>query len=411
MSSKNYFIGLMSGTSLDAIDVAIVDIQPVNKIGCQDKISLVASHSVSLPKLIKSNLIHLSFEQNVNMQILGHTGVQLAHLFADAINDLMDKYKIDKSQVTAIGSHGLTIRHQPNDEFPFSMQITDANLLAQLTGIDVVSDFRNMDIAVGGQGAPLVPAFHQALFAQQFNTEAGEQHDDNSACILLNLGGIANITVLNPNAEVVGFDTGPANTLLDTWCEMHTQKPYDAQGMWAASGVVNHTLLDIMLEDNYFSLPWPKSTGKELFNIAWLNKQLELYTVKINEPAIKELLTQKDFQQLLPEDIQRTLLQLTVITAAEQIKTFTHTKKLFICGGGVHNQFLIAQLQQELPQYIIQATDSLGINSDALEAMAFAWLAYCRVNLMSANSPSVTGAQKKIVMGSWYSAKADKVIN
>lgn len=411
MSSRNYFIGLMSGTSLDAIDVAIVDIQPINTVGCYDKISLVASHCVSLPQVIKSNLKHLSFEQNVNMQILGRTGVQLAHLFADAVNDLMGKYKIDKSQVTAIGSHGLTIRHQPNDEFPFSMQITDASLLAQLTGIDVVSDFRNMDIAVGGQGAPLVPAFHQALFSQLFNTKPEKLDDDNTACILLNLGGIANITVLDPNAEVVGFDTGPANTLLDTWCEMHTQNAYDDEGAWAASGEVNQVLLGIMLEDDYFSLPWPKSTGKELFNIAWLNQQLELYRVKINELAKKNLLVNQYTEHLLPEDIQRTLLQLTVRTAAEQIKTFTHTKKLFICGGGVHNQFLIAQLQQELPQYIIDATDALGINSDALEAMAFAWLAYCRVNLISANSPSVTAAQKNIVMGSWYSSKADKVIN
>jgi anhydro-N-acetylmuramic acid kinase len=406
MNSKSYFVGLMSGTSLDAIDVAIVEIQSINSY---DKISLVAFHSVSLPKLIKSNLIHLSFEQNVNMQILGHTGVQLAQLFADAVNDLISQQQIDKSQIVAIGSHGLTIRHQPNDEFPFSMQITDANLLAQLTGIDVVSDFRNMDVAVGGQGAPLVPAFHQALFTQKSNTEIDQPLDDESeACILLNLGGIANITVLNPNADVIGYDTGPANTLLDTWCEKHTGKSYDSQGLWAASGVVNQTLLDIMLADRYFSLPWPKSTGKELFNLAWLSKQLELYAVKIaaditgNNPVP---------QDLLAEDIQRSLLQLTVVSAADQIKTFTHSKRLFICGGGVHNQFLIEQLQQQLPLYTIQATDELGINSDALEAMAFAWLAYCRINLISANSPSVTGARKQIVMGSWYSAKTDRVVN
>jgi anhydro-N-acetylmuramic acid kinase len=406
MNSKSYFVGLMSGTSLDAIDVAIVEIQTINSY---DKISLVAFQSASLPKLIKSNLIHLSFEKNVNMQILGQTGVQLARLFADAINDLVSQQKIDKSQIVAIGSHGLTIRHQPNDEFPFSMQITDANLLAQLTGIDVVSDFRNMDVAVGGQGAPLVPAFHQALFTQKFNTEIDQTlGDDSETCILLNLGGIANITVLNPNVDVIGYDTGPANTLLDTWCEKHTGKSYDNQGLWAASGVVNQVLLDIMLEDSYFSLSWPKSTGKELFNLAWLSKQLELYAAKVAEDITGN---NSIHQDLLAEDIQRTLLQLTVVSAADQIKTFTHTKKLFICGGGVKNQFLIEQLKQQLPQYTIQATDALGINSDALEAMAFAWLAYCRINLISANSPSVTGARKQIVMGSWYSAKTDRVVN
>jgi len=387
MNKKNYFIGLMSGTSLDGIDVALVDIQSQPSTN-DNKISLIASHSVSLPEPIKSQLIHLSFEQHININVLGETGIQLAKLFATAINDLLKSHNIDKNQIVAIGSHGLTIRHQPSGPLPFSMQITDSNLLAQLTGIDVISDFRNMDIAAGGQGAPLVPAFHQALFSEV-----------KGGCIILNLGGIANITVLNPKQNVLGYDTGPANTLLDTWCEKHTGNTYDKNGQWAASGKIIPELLEVMLTDPYFILSFPKSTGKELFNLAWLDTQLALYTEKMNVQVT----------ELAPEDIQATLLQLTVLSVASQIKLFTHTKTLFICGGGVHNQTLIKQLKQQLPQHNIESTDTFGIDSDALEAMAFAWLAYCRVNLISANSPSVTGAQSQIMMGGWYSAQMHKV--
>ena len=387
MNNKTYFIGLMSGTSLDGIDVALIDIQSLHSTN-DNKISLVASHSSPLPESIKSQLIHLSFEQNINISVLGETGIQLAHLFASAINTLLQSHNIDNKEVVAIGSHGITIRHQPVSSLPFSMQITDSNLLAQLTGIDVISDFRNMDIAVGGQGAPLVPAFHQALFSEI-----------KDGCIILNLGGIANITVLNPEQDVLGYDTGPANTLLDTWCQKHTGYAYDKNGHWASLGNVIPDLLDIMLTDPYFSLHFPKSTGKELFNLDWLNKQLALY---VNKVGIKPT-------ELAPEDIQATLLQLTVVTVVNQIKKFPHSQTLFICGGGLNNLCLIGQLKQQLPQHKIESTATFGINSDALEAMAFGWLAYCRVNLISANSPSVTGAQSQIIMGSWYSAKRNKV--
>lgn len=389
MNNKTYFIGLMSGTSLDGIDVAIVDIKSVQN-SKHHSIALIASQSVALPDSIKSQLIHLSFEQNVNMQTLGETGVQLAQLFAQSINALLASQGIDKSQIMAIGSHGLTIRHQPYGAFPFSLQITDPSLLAQLTGIDVVSDFRNMDIAVGGQGAPLVPAFHQALLGE---TSQG--------CIVLNLGGIANITVLNPGADVIGYDTGPANTLLDVWCEKHTLKAYDKNGIWASTGRVIPELLTLMLAEPYFAEAYPKSTGKELFNLDWLFNKIDEYQTISSTKLNKKLIP--------PEDIQRTLLELTVVSAALQIKQFTHTHTLFVCGGGVHNQCLVEQLQQQLPAHQIKATDEVGINSDALEAMAFAWLAYCRVHLISANSPSVTGAKSKVIMGSWYSAKSEKV--
>jgi anhydro-N-acetylmuramic acid kinase len=389
MNNKTYFIGLMSGTSLDAIDVAVVDIQRIGSSN-DNKISLIASHSVPLPNAIKSQLIHLSFEPDININVLGETSIELAQLFAKAINDLLKSQNIDSKQVVAIGSHGLTIRHQPNSPLPFSMQITDSNLLAQLTAIDVISDFRNMDIAAGGQGAPLVPAFHQAIFSE---VEGG--------CIILNLGGIANITVLNPKEKVLGYDTGPANTLLDAWCQKHTGNTYDKNGQWAASGKVIPELLEIMLEEPYLSMPFPKSTGKELFNLSWLEQKLSLHAEKI-DIGLTEF-------SIAPQDIQATLLQLTVLSTASQIKLFSHTKTLFICGGGVHNQFLIRQLERQLPQHKIKSTETFGINSDALEAMAFAWLAYCRINLISANSPSVTGAQSQIIMGCWYSAQRHKV--
>ena len=389
MNKKNYFIGLMSGTSLDGIDVALVDIQSTSSTN-DSNISLIASHSASLPEPIKAKLIHLSFDQHVDINVLGETGIELAHLFANAVNDLLTLHEINKDQIVAIGSHGLTVRHQPISPLPFSMQITDSSLLAQLTGIDVVGDFRNMDIAVGGQGAPLVPAFHQALFREV-----------KDGCIILNLGGIANITVLNPKQDVLGYDTGPANTLLDTWCYKHTGNTYDKNGQWASSGKVIPNLLEIMLSEPYFASSFPKSTGKELFNLTWLDKQLAIYVKMDNVHSDKGLIK--------PEDVQATLLQLTVLSAVSQIKFFSHTQTLFICGGGVHNQVLINQLKRQLPKYKIESTDTFGINSDALEAMAFAWLAYCRVNLISANSPSVTGAQSQIIMGSWYSGQMHKV--
>lgn len=419
MSSPQYYIGLMSGTSLDAIDVALVDISSVHDV------ALVAFSSLALPSDIKSQLKHLSFEADIQVQTLGETSVQLAHLFSDAINTLLSTRDITADQVIAIGSHGLTIRHNPNTKFPFSLQITDANLLAQLTGIDVISDFRNMDMAVGGQGAPLVPAFHQAMFGSNskfetsiFDTSTAEssmqdttkqatrsnhasdnQTTQSKECVVLNLGGIANITVLSSASEILGYDTGPANTLLDSWCEMHTGTPYDENGDWASKGKVVDDLLSVMLTEPYFDLQPPKSTGKELFNLNWLNRQLAAHAVKIGS-QINDI-------PVTPQDIQRTLLELTVVTAATQINKFSQIKTLYICGGGVHNRFLISQLRAQLPGFTIQSTDEVGINSDALEAMAFAWLAYCRVNLISANSPSVTGATKKIIMGSWYSAKTE----
>jgi len=293
-------------------------------------------------------------------------------------SQLLASNYIRPEQIRAIGSHGQTIRHMPEGKHAFSLQIGDPNSISVLTGIDVIADFRRKDIALGGQGAPLVPAFHQAAFGS-----------DKQSRVVVNIGGIANITYLpkDKSKQILGYDTGPGNTLLDAWCKKHTGNNYDAKGEWAAQSTADPQLLRTLYSHPYFHQSAPKSTGRELFHLAWLEQQLAVQTDKIE-----------------PQMVQTTLVALTSMSIAAQIHKFDDVEQVYVCGGGAQNEFLMEYLESDLHECELCYTDTLGIGTDAVEAMAFAWLAYAHINKISGNIPSVTGASRAAVLGTYCPA-------
>lgn len=359
------YIGLMSGTSVDSIDAVLLRLQP--------DLQVLATHSHPLPTTVRQQVLEIDAESP--LRLVAELDVLLGRLFAVAAQEVIAAAGVDASAVNAIGSHGQTVWHAPHGELPFTLQLGDPNIIAELTGITTVADFRRRDLAAGGQGAPLVPAFHREIFATA-----------ESSCVL-NLGGIANITVLGPHGAVSGFDTGPANTLLDSWimhCKAH---PYDAKGAWAASGTVIPALLEAMLRDAYFSRPAPKSTGPEHFNLAWLQQYLQ----------------DKDYR---PQDVQATLVELTATSVAQAVREHgTTAQQLLVCGGGVHNALLMKRLAALLAPLPVQSTAAMGIDPDYIEACAFAWLAQQRLQLQAGNVPAATGAQAPVVLGGVYYGK------
>ncbi|RCU51627.1 anhydro-N-acetylmuramic acid kinase [Corallincola holothuriorum] len=369
-----YYIGLMSGTSMDGIDAVLVDFS-------QPQPAILASHQHPLPEQLVSGLHQLCQPAANEINRLGAMDRELGQLFAEAVNALLAKTDIPASEITAIGSHGQTVRHHPHSCKGFTLQLGDANTIAVETGIDVVADFRRKDIALGGQGAPLVPAFHHALLA---SPECDR--------VILNIGGVANITWLPATDHtVLGFDTGPGNTLMDQWCLKHQGKPYDNNGEWGATGTVSKPLLKQLLSEDYFELPAPKSTGRELFNLSWLQHRLDT------------------FSALPPQDVQATLCALTVHSIAEQIAQLPladnkQRAELWICGGGARNAQLVSGLQQALPQLSVAPLDALGVSADDLEALAFAWLAYRHINRLPGNLPAVTGASRPAILGALFPA-------
>ena len=364
----NLFIGIMSGTSLDGIDVALCTFEDAS---CQ----LICTQFMPYPADVKVALLalHVPSENELETSIL--LGNQLARLYANAVNKLLVASNKTGNDITAIGCHGQTIRHCPNfsPELGFTLQIGNAALLAELTGISVVSDFRSRDIAAGGQGAPLVPAFHQAIFGDTFKNRA-----------IVNIGGIANITYLGRNGTVLGFDSGPGNMLLDSWTKLRLGKDYDANGDWAATGIVFSTLLSGMLAEPYFTLPPPKSTGRDLFNDHWLKLHL-LYP------------------HLRSEDVACTLVALTAHTIYDAI-AHMDIDEVYLCGGGAHNSLLVTSLKKMLGDRLLATTDALGIDVDWVEAVAFAWLAKQTIDNKPSNLPAVTGAKGLRVLGAIYPA-------
>ncbi|MGL5253349.1 MAG: anhydro-N-acetylmuramic acid kinase, partial [Moraxella sp.] len=322
--------------------------------------------------LIKNN--RLAFESELD--VFGWASVFYAEFAASLVNGLLEKAQVTPDEVMAIGCHGQTVRHRP--QWRFSLQLLDPNTLAERTGIAVVSDFRRRDMAVGGQGAPLVPAFHQAMFGQS-----------NKRRVILNLGGIANITVLDGTDNVIGFDTGVANLLIDAWCQRHTEQSYDKNGDWARSGQVIEPLLKALLAHPYFALPAPKSTGREDFNMAWVDSILE--QVAHQHPNLA----------YSPADVQATLSELTAVSVAQAIMYTTDnvTGELFVCGGGAYNGLILARLQAHLPQWLVTTTADIGLSPLWVEATAFAWLAQQTLINAPSNLPSVTGANKAVVLG------------
>lgn len=364
----------MSGTSLDGIDVCLVDVQT-------KQLAVLATHFLAYPPSIKSALLTLHTPSHNELEEAELVANQLAKLYAEAVNALLEKQHLKPEQVMAIGCHGQTIRHKPivNHDVGFTLQIGHAALLTELTQITVVSDFRSRDIAAGGQGAPLVPAFHQAIFS----------HPDKSRAII-NIGGIANITYLPKASDqdtlVLGFDSGPGNMLIDAWTKHHLHQDYDADGAWAKTGKVNDALLQQMLGDPYLAAPPPKSTGRDLFNDDWLKHQL--------------LTT-----HLPPQDVARTLTALTANTIADALVSFCPpVDEVYLCGGGARNSLLVSELRSCLPNTLIELTDSLGVGVDWVEAAAFAWLAYQTTTHRPGNLPAVTGAKGLRILGAIYQA-------
>nr|WP_321356952.1 anhydro-N-acetylmuramic acid kinase [uncultured Draconibacterium sp.] len=364
-----YYIGIMSGTSMDGIDTVLVTFE-------DSSIQIIKSYTQAFPNDLKTEMYRLLNNYQSSLQKLGEIDHQLAVSYADAVENLLKDTGVALEQVEAIGCHGQTFFHAPVSRFPFTIQLGNGNLLAAKTGIKTIMDFRRMDMAFGGEGAPLAPAFHQAYFS-----------DVQEKRVILNLGGIANITILSEedDSKVTGFDTGPANCLMDSWIQYIKGEKFDKDGLWATSGKVIPKLLNTMLKDNYFKLPAPKSTGRELFNMNWLNNHLE---------KIKEYKN---------EDIQATLLELTAISVSESVKKYApETNAVYACGGGAFNKQLLNRLSNCLSNIKVSTTGDLGVAPQQVEAVAFAWLAMRRVNNLSGNLPSVTGASRKVLLGTIF---------
>jgi len=369
MAKSNYYIGLMSGTSLDGVDTVLVDFKqrPPRLVACY-------SHPIS-PRLKETLLEIINPKWRGSLSSIGSLHQQLGTLYADACKQLIQQQEIDKELITAIGSHGQTVWHQPYGEHPFSLQLGDASIITELTNITTVADFRSRDIAAEGQGAPLVPAFHQEFLA----------HPDKNR-IILNIGGLANITILpaSNKQKTTGFDTGPGNGLLDAWVLQNKKMDFDSDGNWAQSGNILDDVLKQLLNDPYFSMQAPKSTGKELFNLKWLKGKIK-----------KPLNTYKK------EDIQATLTELTAITISDNIK---NCDELYVCGGGLRNKYLMKRITNHLPNIPISSTQELGIDPDWMEATAFAWLAKRNIEGKPGNLSSVTGAKGNRILGALHKA-------
>ncbi len=410
---QGYYIGVMSGTSLDGMDVVLASFT--------DKVQLIATHSKDFDNDLQAVLFALCQPNGVaqlankemerfdkhdkvlmsELDWFGWASRVYGEFASEVVTELLGKANISADEVIAIGCHGQTVRHRP--QHGFTLQLVDPNIIAERIGISVVTDFRRRDMAVAGQGAPLVPAFHQAMFTSAEQTR-----------VLLNLGGIANITVLpassdndtnsinnntndtdntvNYQNKVIGYDTGPANLLIDAWANEHLEQSYDANGDFARSGEVVQPLLEQLSEHPFFALPAPKSTGREDFHLAWLEEQLEHFAH--HHPTVR----------YSPADVQATLTELTAVTVSQQVAQYNvntplEQASLYVCGGGAYNGYLLERLAYHLADWQVTTTDSLGLAPTWVEAVAFAWLA--RQSLMGepSNLPAVTGASKPVVLG------------
>lgn len=366
-----YYIGLMSGTSVDAIDGVLV-------LQSRSSIKLIAHHSQPLEDSKRQLIIHLFTSGKNGIHKLGILDSYLGKAFAEVCLQLISKSQIPPEKIRAIGSHGQTIRHHPEGQYPFTLQIGDPNIIAATTGITTVADFRRRDLALGGQGAPLAPGFHNFLL-NEFATD----------CWVLNIGGIANLTLRTLHkldSRIQGFDVGPGNCLLDAWCNRHLGKPYDDRGQWAKQGKPHLPLLKHFLNDPYFKRLPPKSTGREYFNFSWIEHHLK----KLDET-------------IEPINIQATLLELTAHSIHLAIQSCkTKAEDLFVCGGGYYNTALIDRLSLLCPNLTIQSTEALGIPPKWVEAAAFAWLAHQTLEMQCGNIPNVTGAHSAAVLGAIY---------
>lgn len=363
------FIGLISGTSADGIDAALVEFDDAQ----HGRLRL--GRTVAWAPALRARLVALGQGGDCTLDELGALDAQVGIAFADAALALLAEAGVTPQAVRAIGSHGQTIRHRPGAPIPFTMQIGDANRIAERTGIATVADLRRRDVAAGGHGAPLLPALHAALLA-----------DANELRAVLNLGGIANLTLLPAGGGAVrGFDTGPANALLDAWCERHLGHGYDAGGAWAGAGALDDALLARLLDEPWFAQPPPKSSGREQFHLGWLEPRL-----RGGEAAV---------------DVQRTLLELTAASVANALLAQQpDTRRVMACGGGVHNPLLLERLRARLPGVVVESTAAHGVDPDFVEAMGFAWFARETLAGRAGSLPSVTGARGPRILGAIHPA-------
>ncbi|WP_028942120.1 anhydro-N-acetylmuramic acid kinase [Pseudomonas vranovensis] len=360
------YLGVMSGTSLDGLDIALIEQEQHTR--------LLATHYIPMPASLRQDLLALCASGADEIARAALAENQWVRLAAQGIQHLLTAQNLKPADVRAIGSHGQTIRHEPARGF--TVQIGNPALLAELSGICVVGDFRRRDVAAGGQGAPLVPAFHEALFEHQGQRLA-----------VLNVGGFSNLSLIEQDKPVSGFDCGPGNVLLDAWINEQQGHSYDADGAWAASGNVNPGLLAALLSDPFFAGTGPKSTGREVFNLPWLTRHLATL------PAIAAV------------DVQATLLELTAHSIVNSLQAAQQeTQALLVCGGGAHNSALMRRLAALLPAAQVDSTAAHGVDPDWVEAMAFAWLAHCCLQGIPANRPSVTAASGLRVLGAIYPA-------
>ena len=390
----------MSGTSLDGVDGVVVDLSPEPQYG-QGRLRVLGHSSLALGEALRAELLALNRVTDNELHRAALAANALARRYAQVVHNLLQQCHLCASAVRAIGAHGQTVRHRPQtfDGTGYTLQLNNSALLAELTGIDVVADFRSRDVAAGGQGAPLVPAFHRYVFgsALRGNRSAAK------VCVL-NLGGMANLTlfgadVVSDESDVLGFDCGPGNVLLDAWCQQHTGQPFDQDGAWAASGCVVPALLAQCLSEPYFSLPAPKSTGRDRFHTGWLAQHLAL------------LRGAMDGADLRPVDVQATLTELTAQVCAQPLRDLHHLQTpqngqgtLIVCGGGALNTYLMQRLATHLPQWTVQSSAHHGLAPMQVEAAAFAWLAQRNVLRRSANVPRVTGAVGPRILGALYPA-------
>lgn len=368
-TAEAFFIGLISGTSVDGIDAALVSFAPT--------LRLVHAFTMPMADDLAADILRVSqADALVSLDFLGQLDTRVARAFAQAANLLVERSGVERASVFAVGSHGQTLRHQPRGDAPFSLQVGDGNVIAERCGITTVADFRRRDVAAGGQGAPLVPAFHAACFARPGADVA-----------VLNLGGIANLTLLRAGGAVLGFDCGPGNLLMDLWCRRQRGAPYDAGGAWAAGGRVDEAALDRLLAEPFFDQAPPKSTGRDLFDAAWLDARLRGCAAS-------------------PQDVMATLAELTARSAVDALRQHAPaTGSLLVCGGGAFNLHLMQRLAALLAgRATVKSTAAAGVAPEQVEALAFAWLAKAHLARRPGNLPTATGARGPRVLGALYPA-------
>lgn len=368
MAERRYYLGLISGTSADGIDAALVSFAP--------RAQIHAAHTFAYPAAIREQVLELSqASARVTPDDLARLDTAIGRAFADAAEQLIARSGVARAQIAAIGSHGQTLRHNPGDALAYSMQLGDPNQIAERCAITTVADFRRRDVAAGGHGAPLMPAFHAAVL-----------HSGDEDRAVLNLGGIANLTLLPRSGPVRGFDTGPANGLMDAWCAVQRGLPFDANGELAGSGVIDNALLAALYADPWFALPPPKSTGRDQFHLDWLRAAIGARAIAV-------------------ADVQASLCELSALSVADALRASApDTRRLLVCGGGVHNPVLLRRLQAHLPDIALASTAVFGLDPDFVEAAGFAWLARETLAGRAGNRCEVTGARGPRVLGAIYAA-------